>query len=92
MPMKRFWVKKLIIVWLLVGSVLGTFHHHEDHEPHHECQLCVLQANLGSADIPDTFSLPQIDAVYPLIPDFSIQSIPTLIIRFYFSRAPPRFF
>jgi len=45
-------IKKIIATLYIFATLLGLLHHHHDFKPHHECPICILQANLNSADAP----------------------------------------
>lgn len=55
--MKTGMLGKFIAVLLLVSTLLGALHNHDDLQVNPDCALCALQANIYSADVPaaDTF-------------------------------------
>ncbi|MBU0632879.1 hypothetical protein KKA17_09545 [bacterium] len=48
--MNRF--RNLLGALFIVATLLGAMHHHDDFKSHSDCQVCTLQLNLSSGDIP----------------------------------------
>jgi len=48
--MNRF--RNLLSALFIVATLLGAMHHHKDFKSHNDCQICTLQFNLSSGDIP----------------------------------------
>lgn len=48
--MNRF--RNLLSALFIVATLLGAMHHHNDFKSHSDCQVCTLQFNLSSGDIP----------------------------------------
>jgi hypothetical protein len=44
--------KKYFLSLFIVATFLGVFHHHNDFQPHNDCQICTIQSNIADADTP----------------------------------------
>jgi hypothetical protein len=85
-------LKKYFSIVFLLATLMGVFHHHEDHKQHSDCQVCTIQSNISNADIPtDTDYLSKIElfteAVVSKLPH--LHECKTLILLK--ARAPPFF-
>jgi hypothetical protein len=84
-------VKKFLSGILLVATLLGAFHHHNDLKTHHNCPICTFQSNISSGDLPETFDVAEIENLFVPIPSFfetlKLSNKPTRIS----SRSPPFF-
>lgn len=49
--MKRF-VSKYVGIVLLLATMMGAFHHHNDLKQHNDCQICTIQSTIFDADTP----------------------------------------
>ncbi len=49
--MKKF-VSKYIGIVLLLATMMGAFHHHNDTKQHNDCQICTIQSTIFDTDIP----------------------------------------
>ncbi|MCF6309262.1 MAG: hypothetical protein L3J19_02125 [Sulfurimonas sp.] len=88
--MKSVIVNKLTVVWLVLAAFVGVLHHHNDLKTHVDCSICTIQSNLLNTDVPQTFTLAEIENTFiqickpqETVYDFSVNST-------YSSRAPPR--
>ncbi|MGC9006553.1 MAG: hypothetical protein ACP5F0_03550 [Sulfurihydrogenibium sp.] len=82
----------LIGLYLLFANSITLVHHHEDNQPHPDCQVCVLQLNQQSEDPLDltfVFELPEYKEDYQEIYTsfFFKKSIPFNLLP----RSPPLF-
>ncbi len=87
--MKKF-VSKYVGIVLLLATMMGAFHHHQDAKQHNDCQICIVQSTLFDADTPQkSIYLSQLDNSSTLIvtPLFSLHSNELISNRN--SRAPP---
>ena len=60
---KRAGLRKFLSLLLLVGTLLGIFHHHNDLKPHPNCSVCVLKHNLAHGDLAAAVKLPAVDTL-----------------------------
>ena len=59
--MIKIWLRKYFSVVLLLASLLGGMHHHNDLKQHNDCQICTIQSSLSHADTPvDTLYIQEI--------------------------------
>ncbi len=81
-----------ILALVLVGTLLSSFHYHDDMQTAEDCPVCIIQHIFAAADIPDVISLQEL-IVFFLVSLLGRQT--------YFSfkcivnapsRAPPSFF
>lgn len=49
--MKNF-VSKYVGIVLLLATMMGAFHHHNDAKQHNDCQICTIQSTVFDADTP----------------------------------------
>ena len=81
-----------ILALVFVGTLLSSFHYHEDMHTAEECSVCIIQNVFAIADIPDHFVLAEISFFFllPLLRRQRFVSLrPNLNLP---SRAPPSFF
>lgn len=80
-----------ILALVFVGTLLSSFHYHEDMQTAEDCPVCIIQNVFAGADIPEQFILAEI-AFFFLLPLLQRQTCLTLkpILDFP-SRAPPPF-
>ncbi len=50
--MIKKWLRKYFAVVLVLASLLGSMHHHNDLKQHNDCQICTIQSSLSHADTP----------------------------------------
>jgi len=86
---KKYQLFMLALVF--VGTLLSSFHYHEDMHADEDCQVCIIQQVFAVADIPDLVTLQEL-IVFFLIPILGRQTYFSLrLIRSCPSRAPPSF-
>jgi len=87
--MKLAIVNKLTVVWLLLATFIGVLHHHNDLRTHVDCSICTIQSNLVDSDVPQLFTLAEIQDTFIQIckPQESVYDFNTHST--YLSRAPP---
>lgn len=89
--MMRKKYRLLLLALVFVGTLLSSFHYHDDAQTSEDCPVCILQHISVGADIPDNVVLQEL-ALFFLIPLSGLQAyISTKLIRSYPSRAPPSF-
>jgi len=83
---------KLFILGLIViGSLLGSFHHHDDGRTSSDCQICIVQHSLDiSADV-ETYTLEEIDTYLDTHISEANAYTKALVYSNTLSRAPPLF-
>ena len=78
-----------ILALVFVGTLLSSFHYHDDMHAEEDCPVCIIQHVFSTADIPEPVTLQEL-TVFLLIPLLGRQSVCSLkLIRNYPSRAPP---
>jgi len=86
--MKRY--QLFFVSLLFVATLFSSFHVHADGHVSEDCQICILQHNLASADVLDFSTLEEVVSFYEPLADantfVSIQSVQN-----FHSRAPPLF-
>lgn len=88
--MQKF-LSKYIGIVLLLATVMGSFHYHNDGKQHTDCQVCTVQSTIFDADIPsENIYLSALQnkvqaIVIPLCSLFSAEFISNVN-----SRAPPK--
>lgn len=81
-----------ILALVFVGTLLSSFHYHNDMQAAADCPVCVIQNVFAVADIPDVFTLQELTLFF-LVPVLGRQRYSSLkLILSYPSRAPPSFF
>ncbi len=81
----------IISALILVGTLLSSFHYHNDVHADEDCSVCIIQHIFAIADIPDSVTLQEL-IVFLLIPLLGLQRYFSLkLISHYPSRAPPSF-
>ena len=56
---------KLFLLGLIViGTLLGSFHHHENGLTSSDCQVCIVQHSLDISTDVDTYALEEIDSYF----------------------------
>ena len=81
-----------ILALVFVGTLLSSFHYHDDMQTDDNCSVCIIQHVFAAADIPELFTLQEL-IVFVLIPLLGRQSyISSKLISSCPSRAPPSFF
>ena len=83
---------KLFFLGLIViGTLLGSFHHHDDGLTSSDCQVCIVQHSLDiSADV-NTYSLEDIDTYFDTHVSHENAYNKALVYSHTLSRAPPLF-
>jgi len=81
----------LLLALLLVGTLLSSFHHHDDWNVDENCFVCIVQSVFSAADVPDIFSLEALTLFFLIPLVHKSVYISTLAMRTYSSRAPPLF-
>ena len=80
-----------ILALVFVGTLLSSFHYHDDVHTGEDCPVCVIQQVFAVADIPELFTLQEL-IVFLMIPLLGRQSYCSLkFITNPPSRAPPSF-
>jgi len=87
--MKKY--RLLLLGFIVFGTLLSSFHHHDDGRVSDECKVCLLQHNIDSANSVDSFEITDID--------IKIESLDAFVFVFhndsfksnFLSRAPPSF-
>jgi hypothetical protein len=83
--------KKFILSLVFLGTLLSSFHYHADGQSSDNCQICILQHNISSADIPHSFSLPSLDFKFKTLYGYVNASFIYKLTKDSLSRAPPYF-
>ena len=83
--------KLLLIGLIVIGTLLGSFHYHDDVHVSEDCQICIVQHLLSSADIPEVFSLALVSVFFYKFVSPRTIHISTACFYSYPSRAPPSF-
>ena len=83
---------KLFLLGLIViGTLLGSFHHHKDGLSSSDCQVCIVQHSLDiSADV-DTYTLEELDSYFDTHVSHENSYNTRLTHSNTLSRAPPSF-
>ncbi len=89
--MIKRWLKKYFSIIFVLSTMLGILHHHDDLKIHNDCQLCVIQSNLLSADTPpDVSYLTEIN----FVSEATVGSLFDLVTiekqTYLHARAPPK--
>lgn len=80
-----------ILALVFVGTLLSSFHYHDDMHAEEDCSVCIIQQVFSVADIPEPVTLQEL-IVFLLIPLLGRQTYFSLkLIRSCPSRAPPSF-
>lgn len=87
--MRRY--RLLLLGLLLFGTLLSSFHYHDDVNVDENCFVCIVQSVFSAADVPDIFSLEAITLFFLIPVLHKSVYISTLAMRTYSSRAPPLF-
>jgi len=92
LPMRKSgFVKKLVGVVLLVATLLGGLHHHNDLKTHHDCPICTLQNNLASGNVAESFTLAPVENIFlpplPSLDEIKLSNRPETVS----ARSPPLF-
>lgn len=86
--MKKYQI--FILALVFVGTLLSSFHYHADINEHDDCQVCVLQNNLVSADLSSSIELDKV-ALYFETSAYSTSLDTSPVHKNFNSRAPPSF-
>lgn len=89
--MKTVFVKKMMVVLLLMAGFAGAFHHHEDTGIHHDCPVYILKSAITSPDIPHESLLSEIEYADYIRITPSITYTENFIHYGNYGRAPPEF-
>ncbi|MDF1880183.1 hypothetical protein JHD50_02505 [Sulfurimonas sp. MAG313] len=87
--MKRY--QFFILTLAFVATLLSSFHVHDNGHVNEDCQVCILQHNIASADIIDFTALTKRDVYF----DAPVYTSTLTFLKTYTSfnsRAPPSFF
>ncbi len=82
-------MRKLLGVALLLGTLLGLFHHHHDLKPHPNCSVCLLKHNLAHGDLTAAVELPATDTIVETPLGDPVERICAQILTLPPARAPP---
>ena len=83
---------KLLLIGLIVfGTLLGSFHYHDDAHISEDCQICIFQNILSIADLPEVFTLALISLFFYKFVLPRTVHISSACFCSYPSRAPPSF-
>jgi len=87
--MRRY--KLLLLALIIAGTLLGSFHHHDDGHVNENCFICIVQNFFTDADLVEAFVFEGV-AFFFCIPLFYKGVYPSnLGLYAYPSRAPPLF-
>jgi len=86
--MKQY--QKFILALVFVGTLISSFHYHADIHEIEDCQVCILQNNIASADISSLPSLQNIELCCERLVYLSSLCCDKLN-KYSNSRAPPSF-
>jgi len=80
-----------ILALVFVGTLLSSFHHHDDMQSEEDCPVCIVQQVFSVADIPESVTLQEL-TVFLLVPLLGRQTYLSFTrIVSAPSRAPPSF-
>lgn len=82
--------KTLLLTFVLIGTFLSSFHVHDNHHDHEDCQVCVLQHNIVDADLPVIYSVEKV-ALFFEEPAYATSLLTNTLCKDSHSRAPPHF-
>ncbi len=82
--------RHFILALIVVGTLLSSFHQHSDGHVSDECQVCIIQHNLSSADIAHPFVLEAIECCFTA-PQYVQETYVSKVFKYTLSRAPPSF-
>jgi len=83
--------KLFLLGIIVIGTLLGSFHHHDDGLSSSDCQVCIVQHSLNiSADV-EIYTLEDIDTYFDTHIVFANAYTQALVYSNTFSRAPPFF-
>lgn len=78
-----------LLALVFVGTLLSSFHYHDNMHTDEECPICIIQQVFAAADIPDLITLQEL-TVFILIPLLGRQVyLSSKLILSFPSRAPP---
>ena len=81
-----------ILALVFVGTLLSSFHYHDDMLTDDECSVCIIQQVFAAADIPELLTLQEL-IVFALVPILGRQVYCSAAFIYSSpSRAPPSFF
>ncbi len=88
--MKKYLLKNILSIVVLVATFIGASHHHNDLKSHSDCQICTISASVTNIDTPsDVVYLTSLtifhEAILSQLPRFTSKHIDSLNN----SRAPP---
>ncbi|HFU77326.1 MAG TPA: hypothetical protein ENK68_02340 [Epsilonproteobacteria bacterium] len=91
MHQKQF-IRILLFFYLFSSFVSAThIHHHDAHESHADCKVCLVVKNLHSADIPSSYTFESELPYYQSISAFQNIYYTLEIIKGYNAHATPSF-
>jgi len=88
--MKKYLFRNILSIIVLVSTLMGAMHHHNDLKSHSDCQICTISASVTNIDTPS-------DVVYltplTLFHEATLSQLPCFtskhISSYNNSRAPP---
>lgn len=85
--MKQY--QQFILALVFIGTLLSSFHYHEDGHTSEECQVCIVEHNLVGADPVDSTSLQELACPCDKLDDLSGTLVTQGVPKNRLSRAPP---
>ena len=90
--MKKYLLRNILSIIVLVATLMGVMHHHNDLKSHSDCQICTVSSSVTDIDTPsDVVYLTQLtllhEATFSQLPYFTSKHIGS----FNNPRAPPTF-
>ena len=89
--MKKYLLRNILSIILLVSTLMGAMHHHNDLKSHSDCQICSISSSVTDIDTPS-------DVVYltalTLVHEATLSQLPIFTSKHIGShnnpRAPPK--
>ena len=50
--MKKYLLRNILSIIVLVSTLMGAMHHHNDLKSHSDCQICAISASVTNIDTP----------------------------------------
>ena len=88
--MKKYLLRNILSIIVLVSTLMGAMHHHNDLKSHNDCQICSISSSVTDIDTPS-------DVVYltplTLVHEATLSQLPIFTSKhigsYKNSRAPP---
>ena len=84
-------IRLLLLGFIVFGTLLSSFHYHNDGHVDDECKVCLIQHNFDLANHVDSFKLGDIDTKINSLDTFTFIFHNDSFKSNFFSRAPPPF-